>query len=66
MLENRDYSRILHGAKFLGPGERKQLEMDQKDQKDARLEASNARKKEMQELEYTRRKNEKPSDLEQV
>lgn len=37
-----------------------------KTEKTERLEASNTRKREMQELEQQRRCNEKPSDLEQV
>ena len=37
-----------------------------KAEKNARMEASNARKSEMQELEIQRKKYEKPSDLEQV
>ena len=40
--------------------------MTTKSEKNARLEASNTRKREMQELEIERKKNEKPSDLEQV
>ena len=66
VLETTDYGRILQGAKFLTPGERKELEMQQKGEQTARMEASNARKKEMQELEFLRQKNEQPSDLEQV
>lgn len=35
-------------------------------EKDKKMEASNTRKQEMQKLEIQRKRNEKPSDLEQV
>lgn len=66
MLENSEYDRIVKNAKFLTPQERKQLEEERKAEQNARMEASNDRKKMMQELELIRKKNEKPSDLEQV
>ena len=66
VLDTTDYSRIIQSTKFLNMQDRKQLEKEQKQRQEALMEASNARKKEMQELEYTRIKNEKPSDLEQV
>ena len=46
--------------------EKRRLEERTKLEKTARLDAANARKREMQELEAQRKKNEKPSDLEQV
>ena len=66
VLDTTDYGRIIQSTKFLNMQDRKQLEKEQKQRQEALMEASNARKKEMQELEYTRIKNEKPSDLEQV
>lgn len=46
--------------------QRREREDQVKAEKTERLEASNTRKKEMQELEMRRRLSEKPSDLEQV
>ena len=37
-----------------------------KAEKEKKMEASNTRKREMQKLEIQRKRNEKPSDLEQV
>ena len=51
---------------MLSEQQRKEREAQVKREKAERLEASNTRKKEMQDLEMTRRQNEKPSDLEQV
>lgn len=65
-MDTTDYSRIIQSTKFLSMQDRKQLEKEQKGRQETRMEASAARKKEMQELEYLRRKNEKPSDIEQV
>jgi len=42
------------------------MEAKLKAEKNAKLEASNTRKHEMQELEVQRKRSEKPSDLEQV
>lgn len=66
VLDTDDYSRILQRAQLLSVQERKEAEAQQKAHANDRMEASNARKREMQELEFSRRKNEKPSDLEQV
>lgn len=65
-MDTSDYGRIMQSTKFLSMQDRKELEKEQKDRQETLMEASNARKKEMQELEYMRRKNEKPSDIEQV
>ena len=53
-------------AKVLTVEERREMEETIKAEKNTRLEAANTRKVEMQELEILRKKNEKPSDLEQV
>ena len=66
VLNTSDYGRIMKSTKFLTMEDRKQLEKEQKEQTMARMEASTNRKREMQEFEYLRRKNEKPSDIEQV
>ena len=57
---------IRQGAKVLTDLDRCELEETARAVRNARLEASNARKTEMQALEIQRKKNEKPSDLEQV
>ena len=46
--------------------ERQELEKLYKEEKTKRMEDSNSRKKLMQNLEDQRKKNEKPSDLEEV
>ena len=66
VLDNKEYNRIVQNSKVLTPSEKQQMEEAKKEAKTARLEASNSRKKEMQELELTRKRNEKPSDIEQV
>ena len=66
VLNTSDYGRITKSTKFLTMEDRKQLEKEQKERSMARMEASTSRKKEMQEFEYLRKKNEKPSDIEQV
>lgn len=66
ILEPTDYDRIIKSTRFLSMEDRKQLEKELKERENDHMEASNRRKKEMQEFEYLRRKNEKPSDLEQV
>jgi len=66
VMNNDEYGRILRNAKFMSLEEKKQIEETHKQDKNARLEASMARKKEMQELELSRKRNEKPSDLEEV
>lgn len=53
-------------AQMLTVEQQKEKEALLKKEKAERLEASNVRKKEMQDLELKRRLNEKPSDLEQV
>ena len=53
-------------AQVLTVQKRSERQDQMKAEKTERLEASNARKKEMQELEMKRRLSEKPSDLEQV
>lgn len=65
VLNTSDYGRITKSTKFLTMEDRKQLEKEQKERSMARMEASTSRKKEMQEFEYLRKKNEKPSDIEQ-
>ena len=57
---------LQQSAKVLTLNEKRRLEERTKLEKTARLDAANARKREMQELEAQRKKNEKPSDLEQV
>lgn len=66
VLGQAEFERIRQGAKVLTDSERRELEEMARDGRNARLEASNARKTEMQALEIQRKKNEKPSDLEQV
>ena len=51
---------------ILSPGDRKRVEEERKAQRLKRMEESNTRKKQMQDYELERKKNEKPSDLEQV
>lgn len=51
---------------MLTDADRRKMEEEVKAKKNFRLEASNTRKSEMQQLEIQRKKNEKPSDLEQV
>lgn len=53
-------------AQVLTEEQKKEKEALLKKEKAERLEASNTRKREMQDLEQRRRQNEKPSDLEQV
>ncbi len=66
MLDPTDYGRIIESTKFLSMDDRKQLKKEQKEREHSHMEASNRRKREMQEYEYTRKRNEKPSDIEQV
>ena len=66
VLDQSEFERIRQGAKVLTDADRRDLEKRVKAEKHARMEASNTRKSEMQELEIQRKKNEKPSDLEQV
>ena len=42
------------------------METTMKAEKEKKMEGSNTRKREMQKLEIQRKRNEKPSDLEQV
>ena len=51
---------------MLSPKEKVELQKTQKREANERMEASNARKNEMQRLEDERRRKEKPSDLEEV
>ena len=69
------YASIIHachpphsqrGARVLNAADKKLMEDTLKSEKLAKLDASNSRKREMQELEAQRKKNEKPSDLDQV
>ena len=66
IIEPRDYDRIIQSTRFLNMEDRKQLEKARKAREEANMEASLGRKKQMQEFEFLRKKNEKPSDLEQV
>ena len=66
VLDQAEFERIRQGAKVLTDLERRELEEMARAGRNARLEASNSRKTEMQALEIQRKKNEKPSDLEQV
>ena len=66
VLDQNEFERIRQGAKVLTDADRREMEEEIKAKKNYRLEASNARKNEMQQLEVQRKKNEKPSDLEQV
>ena len=51
---------------MLTEADRKALIETQKQERARRMEESNTRKQTMQNLELARRKNERPSDLEQV
>ena len=66
VMNNDEYSRILRNAKVMTLEEKKEIEEAKKQEKNYRMEASMTRKKEMQELELSRKRNEKPSDLEEV
>ena len=66
VLDQAEFERIRQGAKVLTHTEKRELEETARAGRNARLEASNVRKTEMQALEIRRKKNEKPSDLEQV
>ena len=66
VLDTSDYERIIQSTKFLSMEDKKQLEKERKERQNANLEASLQRKKEMQEFEFERKKNERPSDIAQV
>ena len=66
VLDQAEFERIRQGAKVLTDSDKRELEVTARAGRNARLEASNSRKMEMQALEMQRKKNEKPSDLEQV
>ena len=54
------------GAKVLIDEDKQAMEVAQKQERARRMEESNLRKETMQKLELTRKKKERPSDLEQV
>ena len=66
VLDDKEYNRILQNATVVSPTRKKQMEETKKAERTARVEASTSRKKAMHELELTRKKNEKLTDLEQV
>ncbi len=66
VLNRDEFARIKGRSNVLSEAEKKALAEAAKVNKTSKLDAVNARKQEMQELELTRRRNEKPSDLEQV
>ena len=66
VLNQAEFERIRQGSKVLTDVDRRELEETARSNRNARLDASNARKAEMQALETQRKMNEKPSDLEQV
>lgn len=66
VLDQAEFERIRQGAKVFTDADKRELKETTKAAKNSKLDASNARKSEMQELEIQRKKNEKPSDLEQV
>ena len=66
ILDRDEFTRIKNHSKVLTQTEKRERKEAAKEEKNAKLEAVNARKHEMQQLEVTRKKNEKPSDLEQV
>lgn len=66
VVNNKDFRRIMESAKIMSLEDKEQTERTKKMNINCRMDASNIRKKEMQELELSRRKNEKPSDLEQA
>ena len=66
LLKQRWQLFVQRGANVLTEADRKALIAAQKQEKARRMDESNARKQAMQNLELARRKNERPSDLEQV
>ena len=66
ILDKDEFTRIKNRSKVLNQTQKRERKEAAKEEKNAKLEAVNARKQEMQQLEVTRKKNEKPSDLEQV
>ena len=66
VLESAELDRIKRNACVLSTDEKKVVEKTIKDERTARIEAANTRKKVMADLEIERKKNERPSDLEQV
>ena len=65
-MKGREYQRILQNAKVVSVENKKKMVETRKAESNLQMVASNDRKKEMQELELSRRNNEKPSDLEQA
>lgn len=66
VLGQTEFERIRQGAKVFTDADKRDMEETRKALKNSKMEASNSRKTKMQELEIQRKKNEKPSDLEQV
>ena len=66
ILDRGAFDKIRHRSKVLSAGDRRLMEETIKANKNQKLDSVNARKSEMQRHEITRKRNEKPSDLEQV
>lgn len=66
ILDRDAFAKIRGRSNVLSDAEKKAQAKTVKENKTTKLDAMNARKQEMQELELTRKRNEKPSDLEQV
>lgn len=65
ILDRAELERIERNAQVLSPEKRKELNESLQKKRSEKLEASMARKKEMQQLEDLRKEHQKPSDLEQ-
>ena len=66
ILDRGAFDKIRHRSRVLSAGDRRLMEETIKATKTQKLDSVNARKSEMQQHEITRKRNEKPSDLEQV
>ncbi len=66
ILDRDEFSKIRTRSNVLSEAEKKKRAAAAKEDKNTKLEAVQLRKQEMQHLEMTRKKNEKPSDLDQV
>ncbi|XP_064407345.1 cilia- and flagella-associated protein 45-like [Halichondria panicea] len=65
ILDRDEFSKIRTRSNVLSEAEKKKRAAAAKEDKNTKLEAVQLRKQEMQHLEMTRKKNEKPSDLDQ-
>lgn len=66
ILDRDAFDKIKHRSKVLSADDKRVMEETIKAEKNKKLDSLNARKSEMQQHEITRKRNEKPSDLEQV